>query len=163
MLDVVHGPCIARIVSEHRIAKDILRLFAKFSSDDLAHAIGIELVDGAEEAEDENVLTARLRAAADRLDGRGGEGDSDVDDAALVFDLFYLIAVVEADAAVFERLEVVVVGVLIKGDQGVRFVPGVEDIAGAEVDLEDGRPSGNGGGDRHVGHHLLSGRASELA
>ena len=56
----------------------------------------------------------------------------------------------------------VVVGVLIEGDEGVGFVAGVEDFSGAEVDLENGWPAGDGARDGHVGHDVLGGGTGEL-
>ena len=86
-----------------------------------------------------------------------------MDDAALVLDLLDLVGIVKADPAVAQGVEMVVVGVLVKGHQGVGAVAGVEDLAGAKVDLEDGRTAGNGAGNRHVGHDFLGGGSGQLA
>ena len=115
-----------------------------------------------DQAEDEDVLAAVLGGAADGLDGGAGDGDADVADAALVLEVrLDVVGVVDADAAVAERADVVVVAVLVEGDQEVGLVAGGEDLARAEVDLEDGRAAGDGRRDGHVGHDLLGGAAGE--
>jgi len=57
----------------------------------------------------------------------------------------------------------VVVGVLVKGHQGVGAVAGVKNLAGAEMDLKDRGTTGNGAGNRHVGHDFLGGGPGQLA
>ena len=51
---------------------------------------------------------------------------------------------------------------LVEGDEGIGLVTGVEDFAGAEVDLENGGATRDRAGDGHVGHDLLGGRSCKL-
>ena len=51
---------------------------------------------------------------------------------------------------------------LVKRDQGIGAISGVEDLSRAEVDLENRRSAGDGAGNRHVGHDLLGRGAGEL-
>ena len=80
-----------------------------------------------------------------------------MNDSALFFELFDIVRVIEANAAVFQSMKVAIVGMLVEGDEGVSFVSGMEDFTGTEVDLEDGRAAGNGARNRHVGHDVLCG------
>jgi hypothetical protein len=66
-----------------------------------------------------------------------------------------VVGIVEYPAAFTQGLDVVVVAVLVEGDEPVGFIAGAEHLAAADVDLEDGRTAADGGRDGHVGHHVL--------
>ena len=51
----------------------------------------------------------------------------------------------------------IVVAVLIEGDQHICNITCVENLSGTQVDLVDGGATRDGGGDGHVGHDLPSG------
>ena len=55
--------------------------------DDRGHLLAVQLVDCADQAKDEDVFPSRFGAAANRFDGCGSEGDSDVDDPTLVLSI----------------------------------------------------------------------------
>jgi len=125
-----------------------------------------ELEDAGEQAEGEEVLALLARGAAEGLDGEGGDGDADFDEAVVVHVGRDLVGVVEQDAAFAEKADVLVVAVLVEGDQEVRLVSGGEHLARADAHLEDGGASRNGRRDGHVGHDLLgaaTGEAGEKA
>lgn len=61
-----------------------------------------------------------------------------------------MVRVVEQHAARAEGRAVVLVAVLVEGDEHVGAVTGGEDVPGAHADLEDGRTARDGGWDRHV-------------
>ena len=78
----------------------------------------------------------------------------------------HMVGVVKHDAAFLERADVALVGMLVKRQQHVRLVPGAQDFAGADADLENRGPAGNRGGDGHEGHDFLlaaSGQARQEA
>ena len=56
-----------------------------------------------------------------------------------------VVGVVKHDAALFERVDVVFVGMLVKRQQHVGLVAGAQHLARADAHLENGRPAGNGG------------------
>src|SRR5437016_14226520 len=49
----------------------------------------------------------------------------------------------------------VLVGMLVKGDEQVRVVARAQHFAGADAHLENRRPTGNGGRNCHEGHDFL--------
>jgi hypothetical protein len=157
VVDIVDGPRVAGIEGKQCVAKDVFVLAAKFAGNDVGYFFPIQFVNGAQHPEDKDVLATVFRRAADRLDRGGGEGHADVDDIALVFQFLHLVAVVETDPAVAQCLEVVVVGILIEGDECIRLITGMQDFSRSEMHLENGRSAGNRGWDGHVGHHLLRG------
>src|SRR5438309_540140 len=58
----------------------------------------------------------------------------------------------------------VLITVLIKCDEKIGFVTSRQNFARTDADLEDRRPAGDGGGNRHVSHDVLiaaSGEACE--
>src|SRR5215218_3069387 len=73
----------------------------------------------------------------------------------------YVVRIVENDAAILHRLDVVLVAVLIKAEQHVSFIAGAQNFARTDADLENRRTAGNGGGNGHEGHDLLFTAASQ--
>ena len=55
----------------------------------------------------------------------------------------------------------VLVAVLIEGDEKIRFIAGGENLPGAHADLEDRGPARDRGGDGHVGHDFLVAAAGQ--
>ncbi len=68
---------------------------------------------------------------------------------------FYVVGIIEDDAAFTEGIDVAFVGVLVEGDEEVGFIACTEDFAGSESHLEDGGATGDGRRDGHEGHDLL--------
>ncbi len=62
-------------------------------------------------------------------------------DSPFVLEFLDLPVVVEADPAVLECGEVIVVAVLVESHQDVGLVPRMEDLTGTQMDLENGRPA----------------------
>ncbi len=114
-----------------------------------------------DQAEDENVFALVLGRAAQRLDRQASDRHADVDETLVVEVRLDVIGVVKQDAAFFEKVDVVLVAVLIKRDQEIGFVTRREHFARAHADLKDRRPAGDGGGNRHVGHDILVAPAGE--
>ena len=155
LFDVANLVGVTRIKGQQRIAQHGLVLFAELTADDADELIFIQIENGNDQAEHEQVLAAILRGATDGLHGGRGERNADVEDALLMLDLLHLAAVVEADAALTQRGKMAVVAVLIEGHEHVRLIASGEHFARAEMHLEDGWPAADRGRDRHVGHHFL--------
>src|SRR2546423_7163516 len=66
-----------------------------------------------------------------------------------------MIAVIEDDAAVFDRVDMVFVRMLVEGQQDISVIAGTEHFAGADAHLENRGPARDGGGDGHESHDLL--------
>ena len=58
-------------------------------------------------------------------------------------------------SALFQGIDVVLVGMLIKGQQHIGFIAGAQDFARANPHLENRRPAGNRRGNGHEGHDFL--------
>lgn len=71
-----------------------------------------------------------------------------------------MVGVIHHDSAL-QGAQMVVVGVLVEGEEDVRFVTGAEDFARANPDLENRWAARDGRRDRHEGHDLLFASASE--
>ena len=65
-----------------------------------------------------------------------------MDDPTLVFQFFNIIAIVKADPSIFESVKMTIIGMLVKRDQGIGAISGVEDLSRAEVDLKNRRSAG---------------------
>src|SRR5581483_5044042 len=79
---------------------------------------------------------------------------------------FHVVGIVKNDAVFLHRADVVLVGMLIKGEQDVGFIAGAEDFAGANADLKDGGSARDSGGNGHESHDFLftaTGQAREKA
>ena len=156
----------AGVEGQQRVAQHAFVFLAELAAHDGDELFLVQVEDGADHAQHEQVLAAVARGAADGFDGGGGERHADVVDVALVLEFVDLAAVVDADAAVAQRAEVLVVAVLVEGHEHIRLIACVEHFTGAKVHLENGRPAADGGRDGHVGHHLLrcaSGEARQKA
>ena len=71
-------------------------------------------------------------------------------------------AIVQDDAAFFQKTNVVFIAVLVEGHQHIRVIAGSEHLAGADAHLENRWPARDGGGDGHKCHHLLLAAARQL-
>ncbi len=111
--------------------------------------------------EAEHVLAAVLRGAAERLNRERRHRHPDVADALVLRIRSDVVGIVEAHAAIAQRGKVVVVAVLVEGDQHIRLVAGGEHLARTDVDLEDRSAARDRRRDRHVGHHLLGAASGE--
>ena len=74
-----------------------------------------------------------------------------------------VVGIVKHDAALFQRTDVVFVGVLVKRQQHVRLVARTQHLAGADAHLENGRPAGNRRRNGHERHDLLLAAARPAA
>src|SRR3989442_14457737 len=68
---------------------------------------------------------------------------------------FDMVRVIQNDAAFLDRIDVVLVRMLIKGEQDIRVIARAEHFARPDADLENRWSTGNGGRNGHEGHDLL--------
>ena len=92
--------------------------------------------------------------AANGLNRGAGDRDANIIDPLVVSVRLNEIRVVNADAPIAQRTDMVVVTVLVEGDQKIGVVSRGENFARAQVHLENGWPSGDSRRNRHVGHDL---------
>ena len=111
--------------------------------------------DGGDQPHHEKVLPLVLGRPADRLDREPGDRHADIDKAPVVQIGLHVIRIVKQHAAFAQRMDVIAVRVIVKGDQEIRFVTRGEHFARADPDLENRRPARDGARDRHIRHHLL--------
>ena len=152
---------VAGLERHERGVDDALVFAGEFFADDLFQLLDIEMKNFRDQAEDENVFALVLRRAAQRLDRQAGDRHADVNEAFVVEIRLDVIGIIKQDAAFSQEVDVVLVAVLIKGDEEIGFVAGGEHFARADADLEDRRPARNGGGNRHVSHDVLVAAAGE--
>ena len=154
--DVADGIGIAGLECHERGVGDISGFSAKSLGDQLLELLDVEVKDLRDQPEDENVLAFVLRRSAKRFDGQPGDRNADVNEPFLVRIRLDVVGIVEQDAAVSQEADVVLVAVLVKRDEEVRFVARGKNLARPHADLENRRTARNRGGDRHVGHDVLS-------
>jgi|GEM_PF-6529459 len=158
----MHWPRKAGIEGKHRVAEDILGLTTELAPDDLGKFFAIKFIHGAQHPENEDVLASVFGRAANGFDGSGGERHTDMDDIALHFQLFNLVAVVKTDTSVAQGFQMIVVGILVERHQRICLVTGMEHLTRTQMNLVNTGPSGNRGRNRHVGHDVLCGGSCEL-
>ena len=153
---------VAGMERRQRVVHDALVLAAKALGNQFFQLRHVEIEHPRNEAERVNVFALVLGRAADGLDRQRGNGNADVVIVLLPFGLgLDVVGVKQHDAALFERVDVAFVGMLVKRQQHVGLVARAEHFARADADLENGRPAGNGGGNGHEGHDFLFAAAGQ--
>ena len=140
---------------------DALVFAGEFFLDQRRQLLDIEMKNLRDQAEDENVFALVLGRAAERFDGQAGDRHADVNETFVVEVRLDVVGIVKQDAALFQKVDVVLVTVLIKRDEEIGFVAGGENFARADADLENRRTAGDRGGNRHVSHDVLVAAAGE--
>ena len=74
--------------------------------------------------EHENVFALVLGGAAERFDGQTGDGHADINETLVVEVRLDVVGIVKQDAAFAQKIDVVLVTVLVKRDQKIGFVTG---------------------------------------
>src|ERR1043166_9198942 len=134
----------ARIFAGETFADEAFQ-FRNIQSEHLGH-----------QPERKNIFALVLGSAADRFNCQSGNGNADVVIFFLPFSLrLDVVRIVKHDAALLQRVDMVLVGVLIKRQQNVGFVSGTEHFARSDADLKDRGATGNSRGGRHEGHDFL--------
>ena len=114
-----------------------------------------------DQSEDENVFALVLRGSTERFDRQSGDRHPDVNEALIVEIGLDVIRIIKKNAAFLEKADVVLITMLIKRDQEIRFITRRKHFARAHAHLENRRPARDGGRDRHVSHDLLRAASSE--
>ena len=159
--DIADRIGVAGLKRHERGVDDALVFAGEFFLDQRLQLLDIEMENFRDQAEDENVFALVLRRSAERFDGQSGDRHADVNETFVVEVRLDVVGIVKQDAAFFQKADVVLVTVLIKRDEEIGFVARGEDFARADADLEDRRPAGDGGRDRHVGHDVLVAASGE--
>ena len=111
--------------------------------------------DSGQKSQHEDVFSFVFRGSSKRLDGETGDWHAHMNELFLVGIGLNVVGVVKQHPALAKKIDVVVVAVLVQGDEEIRLVPCREDLARPDAHLKDGWPSRNGRGDGHIGHHIL--------
>ena len=159
--DIADWIGVAGLERHQRGVDDALVFAGEFFADQCLQLLDIEIENLRDQPEDENVFALVLRGAAERFDGQAGDRHADVNETFVVEVWLDVIGIVKQDAAFFQKVDVVLVTVLIKRDEEVGFVARRRTSPDAHADLENRRPAGDGGRDRHVGHDVLVAAAGE--
>src|SRR5207248_5633594 len=80
---------------------------------------------------------------------------ADINETFVVEVRLNVVRIVKQHAAFFEKVDVVLIAVLIKRDQKIGFVTGREHFARAHADLKNGRSARDGGWNRHISHDVV--------
>ena len=122
----------------------------------LGELLHVEVIDFCEQSERVNIFALVAAGPADGLDHEARNGHAHMAVTVLPLRLrCHMIRIIKHDAAELDRLDVVLVAVLVEAEQHVRLITRAQNFARADADLEDGRPAGNGGGNGHEGHDFL--------
>ncbi len=162
--DVADRVSVAGLERHDRGVDDALVFAGEFFRDQRLQLVDVEIENLRDQAEDENVFALVLRRPAERFDRQAGDRHADVNETFVVEVRLDVVRIVKQDAAFFQKVDVVLVTVLIKRDEEIGFIARRKHFARAHADLEDRRPARNRGRDRHVSHDVLiaaSGQARE--
>ena len=145
-----------------RVFHDAFVLAAETFADQFFQFRHVEIEHPRDEAERVNVFALVLGRAADGFDGQRGNGNADVMIILLPFRLrLDVVGIIKHDAALFERADVVFVGMLIKRQQHVGLVARAQHLARTDAHLENGRAAGNRGRNGHERHDFLLAAAGQ--
>ena len=128
---------------------------ANFSLISLFSFSVVEMENFRDQAEDENVFALVLGRAAERFDGQTSDGHADVNETFIVQVRLDVVRIVKQDAAFAQKVDVVLVTVLVKRDEKIGFIARREHFARTDADLENGWPTRDRGRDGHVGHDVV--------
>src|SRR5207237_9992867 len=140
---------------------DALIFTGELFFDQRRQLLGIKMKNLRDQAEDENVFALVFGRAAECFDCQSGNGYADINKTFVVEVGLDVVRIVKQDAAFFEKVDVVLITVLIKRDEKIVFVTGRQNFARAHPDLEDRRAARDGGRDRHVSHDIVVAAARE--
>ena len=100
-------------------------------------------------------LPLSLAVPPERLDGKAGDGDAEINEPFVGKIGLNLIRIVKQNPPFLQKPDMVFVAMLIERDEKIGLVAGRENLSGPDPDLEDRRPSRDRRGDGHVGHDFL--------
>lgn len=153
--NAVARPRVTRIERQHRIAHEVLAFPAETLLHELRQLRDIEPEDPRDQTEHEDVLPLLLRVAADRLHRRRRDRHANRGETFVVRIRRHVILVVDQHPAGPQRLDVVLVTVLVERHEEVRRVAGREDVSRSHPHLENRGSAGDRRRNRHVSHDVL--------
>ena len=157
------GVGVASIKGEHCIAQYAFIFLAELAVDDCRQLLATQVEDACEQSQNEHVFPPIPGGSTEGFDGSRGDRDSDEGESPVREIGLDLIGVVNADSAVTEGTDVVLVAVLVKGDEKVGIISRGKDFARSDVNLKDGWPTGDRRWDRHIGHDFLGGASCQAS
>src|SRR6202011_4347891 len=134
---------------------DALVFAGELFFDQLRQFLDIETKNFRDQTENENIFTLVLGGSAQRFHRQAGDRHADVNETLVVEVRLNVVRIVKQDTAFFEKVDVVLITVLIKSDKKVGFITGRKNFARAHAHLENRRLARNGGRDGHVSHDVL--------
>src|SRR5205814_6471539 len=140
---------------------DALVFAGKFFANQFFQLVGVEVENFRDQPEDENVFALVFSRSAERFDGETGDRHADVNETFVVEVRLDVVRIVKQHAAFLQKIDVVLITMLIERDEKIGFVAGRKHFARAHADLKDRRSTGNRGWDRHVSHDIVVAASSQ--
>src|SRR5205823_4279890 len=109
----------------------------EFFADQSFQLICVEIENLRDQSEHENVFALVLRGAAQRFDRKAGDGNTDVDETFVVKVRLDVVRIVKQDPAFAQKMEVVLIAVLIKCDEKIGLVACRQHFARTDAYLEN--------------------------
>src|SRR5438105_6252937 len=134
---------------------DALVFAGKFFFDQRRQLLNVETKNFRDQTENENVFALVLGGPTERFHSQAGDGHADINETFVVEVRLNVVRIVKQHAAFFEKVNVVLLTVLIKRDQKIGYVTGREHFTRAHADVKNGRAAGNGGWNRHISHDVV--------
>src|SRR5437762_3331591 len=134
---------------------DALIFAGKLFFDQRRQLLDVETKNFCDQTEHKNVFTLVLGRSAQRFHRQAGDRHADVNETFVVEVGLDIVRIVKQHAAFFEKVDVVLITVLIKRDQKIGFVTGREHFARTHADLKNRRSARDGGWNRHISHDVV--------
>src|SRR6202165_4588451 len=123
--------------------------------------LDIETKNFRDQTENKNVFAFVLGCSAKRFNRQTCDRDADIHKTFVVEVGLNVVRIVKQHAAFLEKVDVVLITVLIKRDKKVGFIAGRQHFTCAHANLKDRRSTGNGGLDRHISHDVVVAASGE--
>src|SRR5207302_6953741 len=143
--DLADGVSVAGRKRHNGRVDDALIFTGKLFFDQRRQLLDIKMKNLRDQAEDENIFALVFGRAAECFDCQSGNGYADINKTFVVEVGLDVVRIVKQDAAFFEKVNVVLITVLIKRDEKIGFVTSRQDFARAHADLKNGRSARDGG------------------
>ena len=159
--DVADVIAITRVKGHQGILDDALVLAAEPLADQFLELLGIEAENLRDQPKRENILALVAARAADRLDGCARDRHADVVVALVLEVRLHVVGIVKQNASFAKTADVVLVGMLVEGDQEIGVIARRKDVSRSDVNLENAGAAGDRRRNRHVRHHVLGAAAGK--
>ena len=101
---------------------DALVFAAEFFADQFFQLLNVEIENLRDQPENKNVFAFVLCGAAQRFDGQTGDRHADINESLIVEVRLDVVGIVKQDAAFAQKMDVILVTMLVKRDEKVGFV-----------------------------------------